>query len=624
MIRTEPLQTQPRWTSLSGTILEGGYELQDLLEAGDTDARFKVRVLGDRELDSVAAIFPLPDGDIDRQVELWRNVKMLRHPNLSGPLGAGRLQLDGVPAAYVVVRRADETLHTVLTERALTAEEAGETLMSAARALEALHLNGLVHGCVAPELVLAVGDSIQLPAECARTAGILPVVETTRAKYLAPESPNANLTPEADLWCLGATLFEAFTQKVWTENARGEIRALPEPFAAIIARCLETDPEARCGLAEAVALYRGELKLPPAARRAAEPSIIVPEKEVVPASAAPLVEQHEPAPADVAAPMKPAAKEQPAAKVFIENRPEAAIEASEALVPAAPEVAAAPSSADAASTLTAQIPDTDEGSPRLPQAAAITALAPKGEAQAAGRQSNVNAVADVPTTYTPQPKPPIAAEQNWGKTRRRPALDDEAEGGTKKMWIWAGLALLLVIALIWSLRPKHQAPATPSASTIPTSAPAAGQNGGAWQTRTLEPNTAASQDNLSHPGGAAGHANTVAKPAISSKAADVAKPSLHSQALKQTPKQEGSGVKGSVWRVVLYTYNRLPDAEKKARAINARRGSLHAEVFSPLGNGGPYLVTTAGRMSRDEAAQARHRAIAAGMARDAYIQNYTK
>jgi hypothetical protein len=87
VIRTESPPAQPRWTSLSGTILEGGYELQDLLEATATKARFQVRVLGDRELESSALLFPIPEAEIERQVELWQNIKALRHPHLSAPLG---------------------------------------------------------------------------------------------------------------------------------------------------------------------------------------------------------------------------------------------------------------------------------------------------------------------------------------------------------------------------------------------------------------------------------------------------------------------------------------------------------------------------------------------------------
>jgi hypothetical protein len=214
VIRTEPSPAQPRWTNLSGTILEGGYELQDLLEATPTKARFQVRVLGDRELESSALLFPIPEAEIERQVELWQNIKALRHPHLSAPLGAGHLHLDGVPLAYVVRRRADEVLATVLGERSLTPEEAGEAVVSVARALEALHRNGWVHGCVSPDAVLAVGDYIQLPGECVRTAGTVPIAETTAAKYLAPESAKTNVTPEADLWCLSNPLRSADAEEV--------------------------------------------------------------------------------------------------------------------------------------------------------------------------------------------------------------------------------------------------------------------------------------------------------------------------------------------------------------------------------------------------------------------------
>jgi hypothetical protein len=85
-----------------------------------------------------------------------------------------------------------------------------------------------------------------------------------------------------------------------------------------------------------------------------------------------------------------------------------------------------------------------------------------------------------------------------------------------------------------------------------------------------------------------------------------------------------SALHGNVWRVILYTYNRLPDAERKAKDINARHSSLHAEVFSPSGSGSPYLVTTEARPSREEALQARRKAFGAGMPRDAYIQNYSR
>ena len=604
MIRTEPPPAQPRWTSLSGSILEGGYELQDLFEATDIQARFKVRVLGDRELESVAALFLLPEAEIERQVELWRNVKMLRHPHVSAPLGAGRLELDGVPLAYVVLRRADETLSGALRDRPLTAEETGETFTSVARALEALHLNGWAHGCLSPDQVLAVGNYIQWPGACARTFGVPPVAQTAGAKYLAPESAKANLTPEADLWCLGATLFEALTQKAWTEESRKELEALPEPFAAIAFRCLETSPEARCSLAEAVALHRGELKLPPRVRAAvAAPAIVVPEQEIAAAPEPP----SEPPPKPVEAKSEQQPKtEQPKTKMFVEGAGEAA--------------AAPPKPSTDPQTATSPVqPSANKTDAHLPQAAAIAALAPEANARAAGTTPGHSVPAANSSAYT-QPKPSLVVRTKGEESRRR-AAPGETEESKSHWWIWGG-SVLCVLALIWFLRPKHQpSVAVSNSSPQAKSSPATGQSGqgSAWQTRTLGPGTAASTGSNPPAGSAAHNRSMTAKPASSASAPAAVRQEAHSRV------PAGSAVAGkNVWRVILYTYSRLPDAERKAKDINARHSGLRAEVFSPSGDSGPYLVTTEARPNREEALQEKRKAMGAGMPRDAYIQNYSR
>jgi hypothetical protein len=86
-----------------------------------------------------------------------------------------------------------------------------------------------------------------------------------------------------------------------------------------------------------------------------------------------------------------------------------------------------------------------------------------------------------------------------------------------------------------------------------------------------------------------------------------------------------SGVNGSIWRVVLYTYNREGDAQKMAQSINQKHAGLGAEVFSPKGAGSsPFLVVIGGQMNRDEAAKLRRRAVGLGMPHDCYIQNFKK
>ena len=120
-MQTEQLEKQ-NWMSLSGKILEGGFELKDLIEADEAHALFRVRVLGDRELVATALFRRLDAASAERQVELWQTVRELRDPHLNSPLGCGTTESNGFRAAYVVLRQPDESLAGVLRERPLTTD----------------------------------------------------------------------------------------------------------------------------------------------------------------------------------------------------------------------------------------------------------------------------------------------------------------------------------------------------------------------------------------------------------------------------------------------------------------------------------------------------------------------
>jgi len=79
-----------------------------------------------------------------------------------------------------------------------------------------------------------------------------------------------------------------------------------------------------------------------------------------------------------------------------------------------------------------------------------------------------------------------------------------------------------------------------------------------------------------------------------------------------------------VWRVIAFTYNSQSAADKKVRSINERWPDFHAEVFSLKTRRAVYLVALGGRMTREDAASLLRRARAAGLPRDAYIQNYAE
>ncbi len=209
-------QNFPEWKSLQGTTLEGGYELKEIVEAAQDHAVLRVRVLGDYTLRANAIFYALEAAQAEDQVGLWQTVRNAgRKTNISSPLGLGILRLNGTTAAYLVFQSPDETLSEVLGNRALSPEETTDVLRSVARGLGELHANGLVHGKVSPEEVFAIGDAIDISTESVRRVNAEPVVERKSAKYLAPESGTRNVTIASDVWCLGATVFEALTQKTY-------------------------------------------------------------------------------------------------------------------------------------------------------------------------------------------------------------------------------------------------------------------------------------------------------------------------------------------------------------------------------------------------------------------------
>jgi hypothetical protein len=79
------------------------------------------------------------------------------------------------------------------------------------------------------------------------------------------------------------------------------------------------------------------------------------------------------------------------------------------------------------------------------------------------------------------------------------------------------------------------------------------------------------------------------------------------------------------WRVVVYTFARYVDAERKAESINRGRPDFHAAVFAPHGpEREPFFVSLGGRMTRADAERLRERAIAAGMPRDTFARNFSE
>lgn len=71
-----------------------------------------------------------------------------------------------------------------------------------------------------------------------------------------------------------------------------------------------------------------------------------------------------------------------------------------------------------------------------------------------------------------------------------------------------------------------------------------------------------------------------------------------------------------------FTYNHQDQAEHKAQTINEKHPDLKAGVFSPKG-GAPYLVTLGDATDKTSAFRLREKAVAEGLPKDTYAQNYT-
>ena len=79
-----------------------------------------------------------------------------------------------------------------------------------------------------------------------------------------------------------------------------------------------------------------------------------------------------------------------------------------------------------------------------------------------------------------------------------------------------------------------------------------------------------------------------------------------------------------MWRVIAFTYRTRAAAAKKVQQLNQYHPGLNAAVFSPKGNGGYYLVSLGGRMTKEEAVRLQHSARGKGLPRDLYVQNYAE
>jgi len=238
------------WKKWEGQVADHKYQLLEYL--GSTDhsvvflAEFHTPELRRAAIKFLSADVPHKE----QQLAAWTTVAQLSHPNLIRVLGTGQCRMEELNLLYVAMEYAEENLAQVLPHRALMAQEASEMLKTVTDVLLYLHGKGLVHGHIKPSNVLAMGELLKLSSDTIFPIGEVPEMRRERSVYDAPELPSSPFTPAADVWSLGVTLVEAFTQQPavlpFNENADPIIPpAVRDPFLEIARNALRRDPKLR-------------------------------------------------------------------------------------------------------------------------------------------------------------------------------------------------------------------------------------------------------------------------------------------------------------------------------------------------------------------------------------------
>ena len=205
-----------------GTLLSGRFRLEERVGAGGMSTVYRAF---DETLERWVAIKCLQDeiAEDDRQLERFhreaRSIARLNHPNVVTVIDAGEDQ--GCP--YIVFEYiAGETLKDHIRRLGrLPVPEALAYAIEIARALEAAHMEMLVHRDVKPQNVLLDPDGRAKVTDfgIARSPEGDPLTMAGRVlgttDYVSPEQAlGLEVTPQSDIYSLGIVLYEMLTGDV--------------------------------------------------------------------------------------------------------------------------------------------------------------------------------------------------------------------------------------------------------------------------------------------------------------------------------------------------------------------------------------------------------------------------
>ena len=236
--------------SFRGLVFDGVYTLGDRIR-DDVGGTFfdAVSDEGERLLLKLA---PDLGTESDERFAVWQRARHLRHANLLHLRDSGRVEIGGVSYVYAVLDHPDDVLGAAVEAQLLDEEAARNVISATLSALRYLHGQGLVHGAVDTEHIVAVGDSVKLTTDVlqetdrleANAEDVRQLGELIRTLF-APDAP------PRDLAFVAGHATEPDPRNRWTlaeiaaslQEARGNVRHIvSQPMASREGQAAATIP----------------------------------------------------------------------------------------------------------------------------------------------------------------------------------------------------------------------------------------------------------------------------------------------------------------------------------------------------------------------------------------------
>jgi eukaryotic-like serine/threonine-protein kinase len=146
-----------------GLSLGGVYTLGAFLRQDRKGTFFVVSTKDGERL--LIKLMPEQAPESERQFARWQRSHDLHHPHLLELRDLGRTELAGTRYIFAVFEYPDDLLSSAVEHGPLSESETRGVLEAALAGLRYLHGQGMVHGAVGPEQIVAVGETVKLATD---------------------------------------------------------------------------------------------------------------------------------------------------------------------------------------------------------------------------------------------------------------------------------------------------------------------------------------------------------------------------------------------------------------------------------------------------------------------------